>query len=115
MAKEEEKGKEMKRRLVLLMLLSTWVMGVSGCATTQPTQFYLLSSLTKPDVLAKSKGGISDLSLGIGPINLPKYLARPQIVTRASRNKLTLAEFHKWAEQLEQVWDKSRDRQRVAP
>ena len=91
----------MKRRLVLLIILTTGVMSVWGCATTQPAKFYLLSSLTKPDVVTKSKGETSDLSLGIGPISLPKYLNRPQIVTRASRHSLTLAEFHKWAEQLE--------------
>lgn len=90
----------MKRRLIL-MILGIWVMSGGGCATTQPAKFYLLSSLTKPNVPAKSKGETSSLSLGIGPINLPKYLNRPQIVTRASRHSLTLAEFHKWAEQLE--------------
>ena len=57
--------------------------------------------MTKPDVVTKSKGKTSGLSLGIGPISLPKYLNRPQIVTRASRHSLMLAEFHKWAEQLE--------------
>jgi len=91
----------MKRRLVLVIILSTWIMSVWGCATTQPAKFYLLSSLATPDVVTKSKGKTSDLSLGIGPISLPKYLNRPQIVTRASRNSLMLAEFHKWAEQLE--------------
>ena len=101
MAKAAQKGKKMKRRFVLLMTLSLWVLSVSGCASTQPTKFYLLSSLTKQDVPAQSKVGTSELTLGIGPINLPKYLDRPQIVTRASRNALTLAEFHKWAEQLE--------------
>lgn len=101
MAKAEEKGKEMTQRLILVMVLGIWGLSVSGCATTQPTQFYLLSSLTKPNVPAKSTGETSGLSLGIGPINLPKYLDRPQIVTRASRNSLTLGEFHKWAEQLE--------------
>jgi uncharacterized lipoprotein YmbA len=36
----------------------------------------------------------------IGPIELPKYLDRPQIVTRTSRNELQLAEFNQWAEPL---------------
>lgn len=42
----------------------------------------------------------SGLSLGLGPIELPAYLDRPQIVTRTTRNALDLAEFHQWAEPL---------------
>jgi len=38
--------------------------------------------------------------IGVGPITLPKYLDRPQIVTRASRNQLALGEFDRWAEPL---------------
>lgn len=41
------------------------------------------------------------LSLGIGPITLPAYLDRPQIVTRTSQAKLTLSEFEQWAAPLQ--------------
>jgi uncharacterized lipoprotein YmbA len=37
----------------------------------------------------------------VGPITLPKYLDRPQIVTRSGRNPLTLAEFDRWAKPLQ--------------
>jgi hypothetical protein len=37
----------------------------------------------------------------VGPITLPKYLDRPQIVTRVSPNQLTLGEFDRWAEPLQ--------------
>ena len=36
----------------------------------------------------------------MGPVLLPAHLDRPQIVTRASENRLVLAEFHKWGEPL---------------
>ena len=41
------------------------------------------------------------LSLGIGPITLPAYLDRPQIVTRTSHAKLDLSEFEQWAAPLQ--------------
>ena len=41
------------------------------------------------------------LSLGVGPITLPAYLDRPQIVTRASQAKLELSEFEQWAAPLQ--------------
>jgi uncharacterized lipoprotein YmbA len=40
------------------------------------------------------------MSLGLGPVIFPKYLDRPQIVTKASAHEVELAEFHKWAEPL---------------
>ena len=37
----------------------------------------------------------SDLSVGVGPVTLPPYLDRPQLVTRAG-NRAVLAEFDSW-------------------
>jgi uncharacterized lipoprotein YmbA len=42
-------------------------------------------------------GGVA---LGLGPITFPRYLDRPQIVTRVSPNEVEFAEFHRWAESL---------------
>ncbi len=75
------------------------LMFLGGCAGTQPTRFYVLSSLPRSETnQAESvKGGVA---VGIRPVALPKYLDRPQIVTRASRNQLDIAEFDQWAEPL---------------
>jgi uncharacterized lipoprotein YmbA len=43
----------------------------------------------------------SDAILVVGPWIIPEYLNRPQIVTRTSSAELELAEFHRWAEPLE--------------
>jgi uncharacterized lipoprotein YmbA len=42
------------------------------------------------------------MSVGIGPVEFPKYLDRPQIVMRGSENRLVLGEFDRWAEPLQQ-------------
>ncbi len=88
----------MKKAPAILIILSALIMSLSGCAATQDTRFYLLSSL--PRTAAGSQMKKTELTLGIGPVNIPEYLDRPQIVTRSSRNALRLAEFHNWAEQL---------------
>ena len=41
------------------------------------------------------------LTIGVGPVTLPSYLDRPQIVTRASQAQLHLAEFDQWAAPLQ--------------
>jgi uncharacterized lipoprotein YmbA len=40
------------------------------------------------------------MAIGVGPVVLPEYLNRTQIVTRAGDHQLQLAEFDRWAEPL---------------
>ena len=72
---------------------------VTGCAATQPTNFYTLSPSTEPNVAKRST--TASLVIGLGPITLPPYLDRPGIVTRQGANQMRLAELSQWAEPLE--------------
>lgn len=73
---------------------------VVGCGTSRPSHFYLLRALSSSSVSGPSDTKASSLSFGLGPVTLPKYLDRPQIVTQAGGHEIELAEFHKWAEPL---------------
>ena len=73
---------------------------VLGCGTSQPSHFYLLRALSPSSVSGLSDTKASSLSFGLGPVTLPKYLDRPQIVTQSGGHEIELAEFHKWAEPL---------------
>ena len=71
---------------------------LSGClGSTPPTQFYLVPPLTGTDTAPPASTGRRDLTLGVGPVTVPPYLDRPQMVTRTSRARLTLADFDQWA------------------
>ena len=37
------------------------------------------------------------LVIGVGPVEFPKFLDRPQIVTRKSQYRVAVSEFHRWA------------------
>jgi len=83
---------------VLLVLCGVALLVLSGClGTTPPTQFYLMPPLTSGDTASPASAGQRDLTLAVGPVTVPPYLDRPQIVTRTSRAKLTLADFEQWA------------------
>ncbi len=70
----------------------------SGCGTTSPTKFFVLSpAATLP---APAPDGTRVLRLGVGPLDLPEYLDRPQIVTRTANSELRLADDRRWAEPL---------------
>lgn len=89
----------LSRSILVLALL-----GASACVglgrTSQPTSFYLLGSLASSD--AEPLTGLSPdaFGIGVGPIEIPPHLNRPQIVTRTEGNQVKLAEFHKWSEPL---------------
>jgi uncharacterized lipoprotein YmbA len=85
------------RRVLLTCSVALLVLG--GCASTPPTRFYVLPPLT--DASPPAAAGKRELTIGLGPVTLPPYLDRPQIVTRASRAKLDLAEFDQWAAALQ--------------
>lgn len=81
----------MKRSLVVV-----WVVLV-GCLGPRPdpSAFFLLSSTPTP------AGGPSvPVVLGLGPVTLPGYLDRAQIVVRVSENEVALTETDRWAEPL---------------
>jgi hypothetical protein len=88
----------------VLIALVVCVLIVSGCSFTQPSRFYTLSSLS--DAGEVKTGAESDLALGVGPISLPNYTDRTEVVTRASPNEFYFAEFDRWAEPLQDVFSR---------
>jgi uncharacterized lipoprotein YmbA len=70
---------------------------LAGCSSTPPTRFYKLNSL--PGGQQENPAALlgMDIAIGVGPVELPEFLDRPQIVTRKSQNQLEIAEFHRWA------------------
>jgi uncharacterized lipoprotein YmbA len=90
------------RHLVLALVLVTLgaSLMVGGCAS-QPSRFYLLSALPNPETASLGTSGARGPTIGIGPVTLPRYVDRPQIVTRTGSYELKLAEFDRWAEGLD--------------
>lgn len=72
---------------------------VACAGNKRPTQFYLLKSLELGELQQQS--GINGSAIGVGPISLPKYLDRPQIVTFTGDFTISISEFHQWAEPLQ--------------
>lgn len=87
----------------LFALLALTALGLAGCAQqSQPSNFYLLSyepPLAGAGQMTTMRNG---LALGVGPIEFPQYLDRPQIVTRDSANHLVLQEFSRWGGRLKE-------------
>ncbi len=85
---------------LLGLALGFLVMVLSGCASTPPTRFFILSPIAGSERMG-SRMGEHCLAIGIGPVKIPQYLNQPEIVTRITQNEVNLDEFAKWAEPLE--------------
>ena len=85
-------------RAVAMLIAVVGTLALAGCVGGEKpaTRFYVLSALG-PDA-APIEGVPRDppLSVDIAALRLPRYLQRPQIVTRSAGNELKLAEYHQW-------------------
>lgn len=74
---------------------------VAGCMTLGPppeqTRYYILEAeASSPDPIR-----LAVPVLGVGPVRLPAYLDRPEIVTRAGPARLEVASVDRWAAPLD--------------
>jgi uncharacterized lipoprotein YmbA len=88
------------------------VVGLAGCSyiakqilapQKDETKFYLLTSaaVAPSAPAAASPSSSADFTLGLGPVKLPPYLDRQEVVTRAAPNRLDLAKTDRWGESLQ--------------
>lgn len=83
------------RHLLAYYLIAVMLSALAGCATTPPSRFYILSPVTA-DAATQPAGPAT--AIGVGPVELPQYLDRPQMVVRSGANELFYNETHRWAE-----------------
>jgi uncharacterized lipoprotein YmbA len=86
-----------------IWLIALFALLLCGCRGSTPkTEFYTLNSIRNAQMDAQPISAGQPLSIGVGPVNLPEVLDRPQIVSRTGPNTLQIDEFHRWAGRLEE-------------
>jgi uncharacterized lipoprotein YmbA len=75
---------------ILIVTVALLLPTLVGCGSSSPTRLYVLSAD------AEKSGTASGIAIGLGPLTLPKYLDRPQIVTRIASNSLSQGDFDQW-------------------
>jgi uncharacterized lipoprotein YmbA len=86
------------RRLSILLFALGLIMGSCiGAGTQRQTKYYVLSSLQSDTTPTPPLADLSDIAIGVGPIRMPMYLDRSDIVTRGSQNEVEIADFAQWA------------------
>ncbi len=91
----------LSRRSVYLTLAVTFLLLAGGCSPkTRPAKFYMLQPIGPSEVRAAATSAGGPALVGVGPVEIPAYLDRPQIVTGSAGAQLELDEFQRWAEPL---------------
>ena len=65
---------------------------IAGCAGSPPTNLYTLSAAPAADTRSPQSPAV----VAVGPVILPDYIDRPQIVTRKGAYQLELATYDQW-------------------
>jgi len=74
---------------------------LAACGTSPSARYYALSSMTEvktADIKSQHKDVVI---VSVGPVGIPDYLDRKQIVTRDSGSRLDLADFDLWGGSLD--------------
>ncbi len=80
----------------ILVMLAALSLLLAACSSSPPVRYFSLSPIDsefQPD---------SDdaVMLGFGPLRMPDYLDRSQIVTRGANSEMQVDEFSRWSEPL---------------
>jgi len=86
-------------RFISLPLVAFLFLLLAGCfGTSPPTRFYTLSPVENRRIPAPAAFAAV---LTVGPVTIPDYLERRQIVSRTGENGIVLAEFDQWGGSLD--------------
>ncbi len=89
-----------------LLMLGAALLLTIGCGSTKPSRFYMLSPIAHEEAETPVGSREDDPVVGVGPITFPRYLDRPQIVSRTSEHELIVADAHRWAEPLRDTFSR---------
>ena len=90
-------------KLFLIVLVTALISACSVGGKTRSSQFYVLDA-TIEQPLGDS---MEDLRLGVGPIAIPGYVNRPQLITKTDTAEVQIEEFARWAEPLEEMFTRT--------
>lgn len=86
-----------------IVILALFVVLSSGCFSVPESpspRFYMLQSASADKVTQKYDIA-DDTIIVIGPVKIPEYLNRPQIVTQDDKGMLSFSQFDRWGESLD--------------
>ncbi len=96
--------KPIRRLSILIFAFGLIMVSCSpfGAGTQHNTKYYVLSSMQSEATPIQPIKSLPAVGIGVGPIRMPLYLDRSDIVTRDSQNEVDIADFAQWAGPLQE-------------
>lgn len=92
-----------KTGLLFYVAAVLFIFILSGCISVSNSpvpRFYMTSSIAR-DQVAEKLDITPGVIIAVGPITIPEYQDRPQIVTKNKNGTLVFAQFDRWGEPLD--------------
>jgi uncharacterized protein len=82
------------------LLASLVAVALVGCAVSDPTRYHMLASVGAGADASRPADSGPAVTIGVGPVSIPGYLDRTQLVTRGA-DGLEIWPYQRWAEPLD--------------
>lgn len=90
-------------RCILLAITCIVALSQGGCFKSPPSNFYILNPLFTDNGPLPRNEPVRDVIIGVGPVNIPKYLDRSRLVYKTQDpHMIEIAEFDLWAGSLKE-------------
>jgi uncharacterized lipoprotein YmbA len=84
--------------MIIFLVLSLFA---TSCSPLAPlpvhNKFFILSPISEADGTITRLPLAQQISVGVGPIDFPDYLRRPEVVTRTAANRIDVSQENRWA------------------
>jgi len=87
-------------KMKAFVFLSLFLSGCISVSNSPTPRFYMLQAVDGNKV-SKKINTAPDVVIGVGPVKIPEYQDRPQIVTQDKEKMLKFAQFDRWGEPLD--------------
>ena len=78
-----------------LAIAALFAVVTAGCSGGSAPQFYTLTPAAGA-AAGPALASLPELGLVVGPLEFPRYLDRPELVTRDGSHRLVVADVHRW-------------------
>ncbi len=87
--------------MILRLTILALAVLIASCSPLAPlpnhNKFFMLSPISQEGVSGTSTSLDQQIAIGVGPIDFPDYVKRPEVVTRTAPNRIDVSEENRWA------------------
>lgn len=97
----------MQPRVIIFLVTALFA---TSCSPLAPlpghNKFFMLTPIAEDGGAGTRTAPAQQISIGVGPIDFPDYLRRPEVVTRTAPTRIDVSQENRWAGQLDRNFNR---------